>query len=355
MNVRSRGLPPLLTFVRCPPWRRSLGFARQEHEHGGNHRKHGQGTAREDRRADDGMQEGPDRSRRRHGQGRGNPARQAGQQGQQGRLPRGRRGHRRQSHRSRCQAGRDRRGQLRNRLRRQERRLLRLLPRPWRSWWRSRTRPTSPRCRRLPLGEATVEATRSGAGGQDRREHVDPPLRPLRGQGQADQLHPRRRQDRRTGRRGRRRRAAGQGSGHAHRRLQAEGAGRVGRVGRPAGHGAPHRVEKAREAGKPEAMLEKIAEGTVQKYLKEVTLLGQVFVKAEDGKQTIEQLLKAKGASVAASRCSSLARASRRRSTTSPPKWRPRPLLPPRNAKAMGVIGPRPPTSASCSSCRARP
>ena len=58
-------------------------------------------------------------------------------------------------------------------------------------------------------------------------------------------------------------------------------------------------IEKAREAGKPEAMLEKIAEGTVQKYLKDVTLLGQVFVKAEDGKQTIEQLLKARGASVA--------------------------------------------------------
>ncbi len=58
-------------------------------------------------------------------------------------------------------------------------------------------------------------------------------------------------------------------------------------------------IEKAREAGKPEAMLEKIADGTVQKYLKDVTLLGQVFVKAEDGKQTIEQLLKAKGATVA--------------------------------------------------------
>ncbi|HSQ09914.1 MAG TPA: translation elongation factor Ts [Burkholderiaceae bacterium] len=57
-------------------------------------------------------------------------------------------------------------------------------------------------------------------------------------------------------------------------------------------------IEKAREAGKPEAMLEKIAEGTVQKFLKEVTLLGQVFVKAEDGKQTIEQLLKARGAKV---------------------------------------------------------
>ena len=59
-------------------------------------------------------------------------------------------------------------------------------------------------------------------------------------------------------------------------------------------------IEKAREAGKSETMLEKIAEGTVQKFLKEVTLLGQVFVKAEDGKQTVEQLLKSKGATVTA-------------------------------------------------------
>ena len=56
-------------------------------------------------------------------------------------------------------------------------------------------------------------------------------------------------------------------------------------------------IEKAKEAGKPDAMLEKIAEGTVQKYLKEVTLLSQPFVK--DDKQTVEQLLKSKGASVA--------------------------------------------------------
>ncbi|MFA6179439.1 MAG: translation elongation factor Ts [Candidatus Methylopumilus sp.] len=56
-------------------------------------------------------------------------------------------------------------------------------------------------------------------------------------------------------------------------------------------------IEKAKEAGKPEAMLEKIADGTVQKYLKEVTLLSQPFVK--DDKQTIEQLLKSKNASVA--------------------------------------------------------
>lgn len=56
-------------------------------------------------------------------------------------------------------------------------------------------------------------------------------------------------------------------------------------------------IEKAKEAGKPEAMLEKIADGTVQKFLKEVTLLSQNFVK--DDKLTIEQLLKSKGASVA--------------------------------------------------------
>ncbi|MEG0820363.1 MAG: translation elongation factor Ts [Burkholderiaceae bacterium] len=55
-------------------------------------------------------------------------------------------------------------------------------------------------------------------------------------------------------------------------------------------------IEKAKEAGKPEAMLEKIAEGTVQKFLKEVTLLSQPFVK--DDKQTIEQLLKSKGAKI---------------------------------------------------------
>jgi len=56
-------------------------------------------------------------------------------------------------------------------------------------------------------------------------------------------------------------------------------------------------IEKAKEAGKPEAMLEKIADGTVAKFLKEVTLLSQTFVK--DDKLTIEQLLKSKSASVA--------------------------------------------------------
>ena len=57
-------------------------------------------------------------------------------------------------------------------------------------------------------------------------------------------------------------------------------------------------IEKAREAGKPEAMLERIAEGSVQKFLKSVTLLDQPFVK--DDKVTVGQLLKSKGATVAA-------------------------------------------------------
>ena len=55
--------------------------------------------------------------------------------------------------------------------------------------------------------------------------------------------------------------------------------------------------EKAAESGKPAEIVEKMVEGTVQKFLKEVTLLGQPFVK--DDKQTIEQLLKSRGAKVA--------------------------------------------------------
>ena len=57
-------------------------------------------------------------------------------------------------------------------------------------------------------------------------------------------------------------------------------------------------AEKAAESGKPAEIVAKMVEGAVAKFLKEVTLLGQVFVKAQDGKQTIEQLLKARSASI---------------------------------------------------------
>ena len=54
--------------------------------------------------------------------------------------------------------------------------------------------------------------------------------------------------------------------------------------------------QKAAESGKPAEIIAKMVDGTVQKFLKEVTLLGQPFVK--DDKQTIEKLLKSKGAEV---------------------------------------------------------
>lgn len=53
---------------------------------------------------------------------------------------------------------------------------------------------------------------------------------------------------------------------------------------------------KAAESGKPAAIVQKMVEGAVQKFLKEVTLLGQPFVK--DDKQSVEQLLKSQGAFV---------------------------------------------------------
>lgn len=55
---------------------------------------------------------------------------------------------------------------------------------------------------------------------------------------------------------------------------------------------------KAAESGKPADIVAKMVEGSVQKFLKEVSLYNQVFVKAEDGKQTVEQMLKAKNTSI---------------------------------------------------------
>ena len=54
---------------------------------------------------------------------------------------------------------------------------------------------------------------------------------------------------------------------------------------------------RAAESGKPANIVDKMVEGAVAKYLGEVTLLGQPFVKG-DGKQTVEQLLKASNAKV---------------------------------------------------------
>lgn len=54
--------------------------------------------------------------------------------------------------------------------------------------------------------------------------------------------------------------------------------------------------QKAAESGKPADIVAKMVEGSVQKFLKEVSLLNQPFVKND--KQTVEQMLKEKGTTV---------------------------------------------------------
>jgi elongation factor Ts len=59
-------------------------------------------------------------------------------------------------------------------------------------------------------------------------------------------------------------------------------------------------TEKAAESGKPAEIVAKMVEGSVQKYLKEVSLGNQAFVKDPTGKQTVEQMLKAANTKVKA-------------------------------------------------------
>lgn len=53
---------------------------------------------------------------------------------------------------------------------------------------------------------------------------------------------------------------------------------------------------QAKDSGKPDNIIEKMVEGRIRKYLAEVTLLGQPFVKDPD--QSVEKLLKSKDAEV---------------------------------------------------------
>jgi len=55
-------------------------------------------------------------------------------------------------------------------------------------------------------------------------------------------------------------------------------------------------VAQAKESGKPDEIIEKMIGGRIRKYLAEITLVGQPFVKDPD--QTVEKLLKSKGAEV---------------------------------------------------------
>jgi elongation factor Ts len=55
-------------------------------------------------------------------------------------------------------------------------------------------------------------------------------------------------------------------------------------------------AEKAAESGKPPEIVAKMVEGSVQKFLKEVSLLNQTFVKND--KQTVQQMLKERATQV---------------------------------------------------------
>jgi elongation factor Ts len=59
-------------------------------------------------------------------------------------------------------------------------------------------------------------------------------------------------------------------------------------------------AEKAAESGKPAEIVAKMVEGSVQKYLKEVSLGNQAFVKDATGKQTVDQMLKSASTKVTA-------------------------------------------------------
>ena len=72
----------------------------------------------------------------------------------------------------------------------------------------------------------------------------------------------------------------------------------------------PERVEKEKEIlkaqtmneGKPEAIAEKIVMGRINKFYEEICLVDQVYVRAEDGKQSVGQYIaevaKANGANL---------------------------------------------------------
>ena len=55
-------------------------------------------------------------------------------------------------------------------------------------------------------------------------------------------------------------------------------------------------VAQAKESGKPEEIIKKMVDGRIKKYIKEITLLGQPFVKDPD--QSIERILKSAEANV---------------------------------------------------------
>ena len=193
---------------------------------------------------------------------------------------------------------RDGRSQLRNRLRRQERRIHRLAngaP----SWSPKRTRPTWPRCRRADgRGHGRVDPRRALVGKIGENMSIRRFCRSIaKGQaGSPTSMAAPRSACWSTW-------SAATSSWPRIWRCtsppKTEGARFPGVAGRPVDAERRIAIEKAREAGKPEANDRQDRRRDRAEVPEGRDAARPGFVKAEDGKQTIEQLLKAKGASVA--------------------------------------------------------
>ena len=100
---------------------------------------------------------------------------------------------------------------------------------------------------------------------------------------------------------------------------------------------------RANESGKPAEIIAKMVEGGINKYLAEITLLGQPFVK--DDKQTVEKMIASRKAKLHGYKFFVVGEGIER------PGWTSRPKCAGRTRDTTHAM---PPTSASCSSCRAK-
>ena len=162
-------------------------------------------------------------------------------------------------------------------------------------------------------------------GRQDRRKHVDPPLRAAGGQRQADFLRPWRFQDRRRHRRGRRRRATGQDlamhiAASKPKSLDASGvsAELIETERRIA-------IEKARADNKPEAMLERLPKAPSRSTSRKSPCWPRSSSRPRTASRPSSNCSSRRALRWPASPSTWWARGIEKKVSTSPPKWPPRP------------------------------
>ena len=268
----------------------------------------------------DGVQEGADRGRRRPEQGRGAAAHQERHQGEQGGGPhRRRRRDRRVTCRPTASSARWSKSTARPTSSRRT-----TISRVRRSRWPSSSPTQQPDGRRGAVRARPLDGRRSKRGARrwcrrsarTCRSAASGACRPRA----SSRLYLHGVEDRRAGGL----RGAGRGSARTSRCTSRSPSRALSQDRGAGGHrrsaSARSSSRAAKESGKPaEHRREDGRRRACNKFLGEVTLLGQPFVK--DDKQTVEKLLTAKKAKVHALRASSSsARASRRRRAISPPK-----------------------------------